>query len=120
MQPLEHIYIGFMLGKICQGCGSPRETAHHLLFECREWRRQRNKLYRDLVIAGVMRPAAPEGYSQGRFLGEPKATRALLQFLANTSVALPQAHLERAAERARRDEEWGLETLEEAIRTGKG
>ncbi|BCR86185.1 uncharacterized protein ACHE_30172S [Aspergillus chevalieri] len=61
---------------------------------------------------GVMRPTAAEEHPQGQLLGEPRATWALLQFLANTSVALPQAHLERAAERARRDEEWGLEALE--------
>ena len=67
-----------------------------------------------------MRPTAAEEYPQGRLLGEPKATRALLQFLANTSVALSQGHLQQAMERARKDEEWGLEALEEASRTGEG
>ena len=67
-----------------------------------------------------MRPTAAEEHPQGRLLGEPRATRALLQFLANTSVALPQGHLQRAAKRARKDEEWGLEALEEASRTGEG
>ena len=52
---------------------------------------------------GVMRPTAAEEHPQGRLLREPRATRALLQFLANTSVVLPQAHLQRMAERARRD-----------------
>ncbi|ODM21420.1 hypothetical protein SI65_02263 [Aspergillus cristatus] len=104
----------------CKGCGLSRETIHHLLFECRRWRHQRNKLYRDLELDGVMRPTAAEEHPQGRLLGEPRATRALLQFLASTSVALPRAHLQRTAERARRDDEWGLEALEEAIRTGEG
>ena len=97
-----------------------RETIHHLLFECRKWRHQRNRLYKDLELDGVMRPTAAEEHPQGRLLGEPKATRALLQFLASTSVALPRAHPQRMAERARRDDEWGLEALEEAIRTGEG
>jgi len=66
---------------------------------------------------GVMKPTAAEQHPQGRLLGEPRATRALLQFLANTSVALPRTHLQRTA---RRDDEWGLEALEEAIRTGEG
>lgn len=66
-----------------------------------------------------MRPTAAEEHPQGRLLGEPRATRALLQFLANASVALPQGHLQRAAERARKDEKWGLETLE-ASRRGEG
>ena len=68
---------------------------------------------------GVMRPTAAEEHPQGRLLGEPKATRALLQFLASTSVALPRAYLQRMAERAQRDDERGLEALE-AARTGEG
>ena len=32
----------------------------------------------------------------------------------------PRAHLQRTAERARRDDEWGLEALEEASRKGEG
>ena len=67
-----------------------------------------------------MRPTAAEEHPQGQLLGEPRATRALLQFLASTSVALPWAHLHQMAERAQRDDEWGLEALEEAIRTGEG
>jgi len=66
-----------------------------------------------------MRPTAAEEHPQGRLLGESRATRALLEFLASTSVALPRTHL-RTAERAQRDDEWGLEALEEAIRTGEG
>ena len=61
----------------------------------------------------VMRPTTAEEHPQGRLLGEPRATRALLQFLASTSVALPRAHLQRTVERAQRDDEWGLEALEE-------
>ena len=64
-----------------------------------------------------MRPTIAEEYPQRRLLGEPKATRALLQFLANIGVALPQGYLQRAVERAQQDEEWRLEVLEEAIRT---
>ena len=67
-----------------------------------------------------MKPTAAEEHPQGRLLGESRAIRVLLQFLANTSVALPGAHLQRAAERAQRDDECGLEALEEAIRTGEG
>ena len=67
-----------------------------------------------------MRPAGAEEHPQGRLLGEPRATRVLLEFLASTSVALPRAHSQRTAEKAQRDNEWGLEALEEAIRTGEG
>jgi len=101
-------------------CGLSWETMPHLLFECWKWRHQWNKLNRDLELVGVMRPTAAEEHPQGRLLGEPKATRALLRFLASTSVALPRAHLQQTAQRARRDNECGLEALEEAIRTGEG
>ena len=104
----------------CEGCGISRETTHHLLFECRGWRHQRNRLYKDLETNEVMRPTTTEEYPQGRLLGEPKTARALLQFLVSTNVDLPQGYLRRTAERARRDEEWGLEVLEEASKKGKG
>ena len=117
-----HAAIGTYLHRIqvqedatCEGCSISRETIHHLLFECREWRHQRNRLYKDLETDGVMRPTTAEEYPQGRLLG-----RALLQFLASTSIALPQAYLQRTAEMARRNDEWGLEALEEAVRTGEG
>jgi len=81
-----HAAIGAHLHRIrvqedatCEGCGISRETIHHLLFECREWRHQRNRLYKDLETDGVMRPTTAEEYPQGRLLGEPKATRAVLQ-----------------------------------------
>ena len=69
---------------------------------------------------GVMRPAGAEEHPQGRLLGEPRATGALLEFLASSSVALPRAHSHQTAERALRDNEWELEALEETIRTGEG
>jgi hypothetical protein len=84
-----------------------------LLFECREWRLQRTKLYKNLNQAGEDRP-------EGKILNEPKATRAFIQFLADTQVALPSNYLQQAAERTRRDDKWGLETLEEAEQTGEG
>ena len=93
----------------CRDCGLSRETIHHLLFESRKWQHQRNKLYKDLKLNEVMTPTITEQHPQGRPLGEPRTTRALLQFLASTSIALPQAYLQQTAEMARRDDEWGLE-----------
>ena len=80
-----HAAIGAHLHRIqaqedaaCKGCSSSREKIHHLLFECRKWRRQRNKFYRNLEADGFVRPTAAEEHPQGRLLGEPRATRALL------------------------------------------
>ncbi|KAI9037195.1 ribonuclease H family protein [Aspergillus affinis] len=82
----EHAAVGVYLYRIkaqdnmrCQGCGALKETVHYLLFECRQWRHQRDKLYKDLEKVGVMKPTAAEDCpEEGRLLGEPKATGALL------------------------------------------
>lgn len=89
------------------------ETVHHLLFNCRQWRSQRDKLYRALEKVGIAKPMLGEDSPEGRILGEPKATGALIQFLATTPAAVSQSQ-HQAAEYARRDDEWGLETLEQA------
>ncbi|KAI9034952.1 ribonuclease H family protein [Aspergillus affinis] len=68
-------------------------------------RHQRDKLYKDLEKAGVMKPTAAEDCPEGRLLGKPKATGDLLQFLASISVALPRRHLQREAERTQIDNE---------------
>jgi hypothetical protein len=107
-------------GPACERGDTPTETVHHVLFECRAWQHQRAQLYRALDRAGVARPSAAEDCPEGRLLGEPKATAAILQFLSTTKVALPRHHHQALAERARRDDEWGLEDLEEAERTGEG
>ena len=104
----------------CERCGTSKETVHHVLFECREWQHQRAQLYGALNRAGITRPSAAEECLEGRLLGEPKATRAILQFLATTRAALRPGHHQTLAEQAQRDDEWGLEDLEEAERTGEG
>ncbi|KAL1978971.1 hypothetical protein VTN96DRAFT_7859 [Rasamsonia emersonii] len=55
-----------------------------------------------------------EEYPEGRLFGNPKASRALLQFLADTTIGCPRGDQARAVDRAHRDDEWGLEALEEA------
>ena len=122
-----HATIGTYLHRIqardkatCQGCGTPNETVHRLLFECRQWRCQRSKLYRALERVGVARPIAAEDHPEGRLLGEPKATRPLLEFLSVTDVALPTGHTQHTTEQAVKGDEWGLDVLEEADRSGEG
>jgi hypothetical protein len=103
-----HAAIGTYLSKIkardsetCVGCDQARETVHHLLFECRKWRRQRDSLYKALKQAKVALPTAAEEYSEGRILGGPEGDT-------------------RALERAQADDEWGWAALEEAEREGLG
>jgi len=68
--------------------------------------------------AGVELPSA-EDSAEIRLLGDPKATKAILNFLAETTVACPQG-TEREAARTQRDNEWGLEALIEVEQTGEG
>ena len=105
--------------EICQGCHQDRETVRHLLFECREWRRQRDSLYKALKQAKVALPIAAEEHLEGRILGDPRATKAILQFLGDTKVGNPGGDT-RALERAQVDNEQGWTALEEAKREGLG
>lgn len=122
-----HALIGAHLHRIhaqessgCEKGDAPVETMHHALFECRAWKRQREQLYRALDRAGVMRPSAVEDCPEGRLLGEMKATAAILEFLSTTQVARAGNYDQALAERARRDDEWGLEDLEGLGRAGEG
>lgn len=66
-----------------------------------------------------MKPSAAENHPKDRLLEEPKATKLLLEFLSNTNITLSGGHAQQAAEQVVKDDEWGLEALEEAKRTGK-
>ncbi|KAJ5559554.1 hypothetical protein N7513_001953 [Penicillium frequentans] len=103
----------------CNQGDAPAETVHHALFECRAWKRQRAQLYRALDRARVTRPSAVEDCPEGRLFGDPKATAALLEFLSTTQVARASNYDQTMAERARRDDEWGLEDLEGLERSGE-
>jgi hypothetical protein len=69
--------------------------------------------------AGVEMPPSAESAPEERLLGDPRATKAVLGFLAETTVACPQG-AERETSRAHRDDEWGLGALVEAEQTGEG
>jgi hypothetical protein len=80
-----HAAIGAYLQKVqaqesgaCHGCQAPSETVYHLLFECREWRRQWGALFRALVKAKVALPTIAEDHPEGRIFGDPRATKAIL------------------------------------------
>jgi ribonuclease HI len=121
-----HAAIGAYLQKVqaqesgaCRGCHAPSETVYHLLFECREWRRQRGALYRALEKAKVALPTAAEDHPEGRILGDPRATKAILQFLTDTTIGTHRG-ADQALNRANTGDEWGLDTLDEADRDGEG
>jgi ribonuclease HI len=121
-----HAAVGAYLQKVqaresgaCRGCQAPSETVHHLLFECREWRRQRGTLFRALVKAKVALPTIAEDHPEGRIFGDLRATKAILQFLTNTTIGTHQG-ANQALHRANTGDEWGLAALEEEERGGEG
>ncbi len=122
-----HAAIGTHLHRIrrrgsatCRGCQAPRESVKHLLFECRQWRRPREVMYGTLRKEKLAIPTIHEEHPEGRLLAEPKATPAVLRFLQDTTVGCSSRELAQAIERSRRDDEWGLDALEEADREGEG
>ena len=54
-----------------------------------------------------------------RLFGNKKATKAMLTYTANTEIGLRRGHALRELERIRKDNEWGIEALEEE-RGGEG
>jgi hypothetical protein len=57
-----------------------------------------------------------EDHPEGRLLGDPKASKALLQFLRETKVGcLPGGRTITT-----REDNWGLDALNEAERDGEG
>ena len=73
-----------------------------------------------LIRAPVQYPTTAKDVPEGRLFGEQKATRALLNFIATTEVGMRRGEGIREAERARRDDEWGLGDLDEEEQVGEG
>lgn len=111
--------MGIQEGSSCKWCKAPRETIRHLLLECRQWREERRNLYKALAKAKAQAPSAAEDCPGGRLFGDPKATKALLEFLATTAVGCPRGEPAGTAERAQADDNWGIEVLDEEEREGE-
>ena len=110
-----HAPIGTYLHRIkardspeCRACGEPRETVLHILFTCRGRREARRRMYRGLGDAGVPLPTAAEEAPEARLFSEPKATAALLQFIAEADLFQDQHQAAKEAETA---DYWGWEAL---------
>lgn len=119
-----HAPIGIYLHRIkardspeCRACGELRETVHHILFECRDRRGPRRTLYKGLVDAGVPLPTAAEEAPEVRLFSEPKATTALLQFVASANLFRDK---EQAAREAELGDHWGWEALRDWEDAGVG
>ena len=84
----------------CSHCGELIKMMRHALLECRRWRIQRSAFFKALSKAGVPKISAAEEAPESRLLGDPRATKALLRFLADTAVGCFGDENARAAARA--------------------
>ena len=69
--------------------------------------------------AKVALPTIAEDHPEGRIFGDPRATKAILQFLTDTTIGTRQG-ADQAPNRANASDEWGLEALVAGERSGKG
>jgi len=61
-----------------------------------------------------------EDHPEGRLLGDPRASKALLQFLRDTRVGCLPESTPTSGNSATEADNWGLEALDEAERDGEG
>jgi hypothetical protein len=71
------------------------------------------------VRAKVALPTIAEDHPEGRIFGDPRATKAILQFLTSTTIGTHQG-ADQTPNRANTSDEWGLEALVEGERGGEG
>ncbi|OJD21244.1 hypothetical protein ACJ73_07416 [Blastomyces percursus] len=101
----------------CGKCSDGHETVAHLLFNCRQWRRQREALFKALDEAKIIRPGPTEEAPEARLFADRKATKALLEYIGAITA---QRSEQQAAEEALRADCWGIEAMEEGDREGEG
>ena len=82
----------------------------HLLFECRNWRKERKRTYETWSRNKVLTPRPLEGAPEIRIFGMKEASKRLLQFLGETQVRLASNE---ASAQERRESEWEMEDLDQ-------
>jgi hypothetical protein len=71
-------------------------------------------------MAGIPPPRQEETASEGRLLGDQKATKALMVFLAATNIDCFPGEAARKVDKTLNDNLRGLELVEEGERGGEG
>jgi len=83
-----------------------------LLFECRQWRKERRTLYSDLRRLGVYTPRKSEKSPRDRLFNTSKATRPILDYIKATEIGYRPGEREEEVEEWRRLDRWDLDRLE--------
>ena len=72
----------------CWWCNHRNQTIEHLIFECREWRKQRQNFYKDLEASKVFKPRIFDKNSKTELFNNPQAFRAILAFLDAIKIGI--------------------------------
>src|SRR5271154_29236 len=96
----------------CWWCTATKQDIDHLLFECRQWRKERRTLYSDLRRLGVYTPRKSEKSPRDRLFNTSKATRPILDYIKATEIGYRPGEREEEVEEWRRLDRWDLDRLE--------
>ena len=108
--------IGRATSAKCWWRGDLHQDREHLFKVCRHWRRQQEKLWKDLNKIGLSKR-----HTLSTIFSERRATAAILKFLENSDVGKAQHDAETREEEERRAEEWGwIEHGEEEAEAERG
>ena len=95
----------------CWWCGAREQTVVHLYTECRQWRKKRRKLTRELKKQCISWQARSDKRWVASLLANKQATGALVKFLKDTEVGSREGAAQRELEWERRNDEEGINLL---------
>ena len=102
----------------CWWCNHRNQTIEHLIFECREWRKQRQKFYKDLKDSKMSIPTIFNKDTKTELFNDPQAFRAILAFLNATKIGIKPLYEEEEEENRRNLDSWNLDSISEGSSSG--
>ena len=82
------------------------------MFECRKWRKQRQKFYRDLEISKVSKPKENDENAKWKLFNDPQALKAILAFLEATKIGIKPEWEEEEEENLLNLDSWNLDSTD--------
>ena len=94
----------------CWWCSNRNQSIEHLLLECRQWRKQRLKFYKDLENAKVSKPRTEDKEAKFKLFNNPHAFKAILAYISGTKIGTKPDWEERERENERNLDSLDLES----------
>jgi hypothetical protein len=98
-------------------CSDRNQTVKHQLFNCKRWRKQRKKFYKEIAKLGLLKPRNGDKIDKDKLFNNPQAYNAILAFLDATNIGLRVNNNEEEEEEAYNQDSWDLESLNSSIST---